>query len=66
MTRRCPYCGGVYDPISLDGFDADEKPNRPCVCGVFEAEREDIEEHERGPVDGGDWEDGFPPPRCPT
>jgi hypothetical protein len=46
--RRCPWCGGVYDAVELDGIDADGAPNEPCACGAFEAEPDAIERHERG------------------
>ena len=48
MVLRCPWCGGVYRAEDLCDADADGEPNKPCVCGLFETERAEIEEHERG------------------
>jgi hypothetical protein len=46
LSRRCPYCDGVYDAMDLGDRDTDGEPNEPCVCGAFEADQDEIEEHE--------------------
>lgn len=58
--RRCPYCGGVYDAMDLSETDADGEPNEPCACGMFEAEPEEIEQHELAT----DPEEDDPEERC--